>query len=163
MNARADAGLLRALAEELIGMGAAIVGFKLGSQGMYLLTTSDRQRAAGLGAAAPKDVAAWTGRELLAPCFVVEVVGTTGSGDCTIAGFLGGFVRGLPPEKAMTAAVAVGACNVEAADATSGILVWSEVRHRISAGWKRRSTAVSLPGWQWDDTLEIWRSNAEKH
>ncbi len=49
-----------------------------------------------------------------APCFDVEVVGTTGSGDATIAGFLSALLRDASPEEAMTMAVAVGACNVEA-------------------------------------------------
>jgi sugar/nucleoside kinase (ribokinase family) len=162
LNAQAEAGLLRALAEELIGMGAAIVGLKLGSQGMYLLTTSDRARIAAAGACAPKNHVAWAGRELLAPCFAVEVVGTTGSGDCTIAGFLGAFLRGLSPEEVMTAAVAVGACNVEAPDATSGIPEWCSVEQRLAAGWERRSIGVTLPGWRWDEKALIWRSSVDK-
>jgi sugar/nucleoside kinase (ribokinase family) len=162
LNAQADAGLLRALAEELIGMGAAMVGLKLGSQGMYLLTTSDRERIAAAGACAPRNPAAWAGRELLAPCFAVEVVGATGSGDCAIAGFLGAFLRGLSPEEAMTAAVAVGACNVEAPDATSGIPEWRIVEQRLAAGWNRRSTAVALPGWRWDEATHVWRSSEDR-
>jgi sugar/nucleoside kinase (ribokinase family) len=102
------------------------------------------------------------GRELLAPCFATTVVGTTGSGDATIAGFLGALVNRLPPEEAMTAAVAVGACNVEAPDALSGIPAWSVVHQRLAAGWKRRATSVSLPGWRWDEGKRIWRSQTDK-
>jgi len=162
LNAQADAAVLRALADELIGMGAAMVGLKLGSQGMYLRTTGDRARIAEMGACAPKQRDVWVGRELLAPCFATTVVGTTGSGDATIAGFLGAFINGLSPEETMTAAVAVGACNVEAADALSGIPTWSVVQKRLAAGWERRDTTVGLPGWRWDQKKHIWRSQTDR-
>lgn len=161
MNAQADGALLRSLADELIGLGAAIVGLKLGVQGLYLRTTNDPLRVAAMGRCAPPDAAQWVDRELLAPCFQVDVVGTTGSGDCTIAGFLGGLLKGLPPEGAMTAAVAVGACNVEMPDATSGIPHWSAVQERIRSGWGRRDVSCDLEGWKWDETAEIWRAVSE--
>jgi sugar/nucleoside kinase (ribokinase family) len=161
LNAQAEAALLRGLADELIGMGAAMVGLKLGSQGMYLRTTGARTRIANMGACAPKEPEVWAGRELLAQCFAVTVVGTTGSGDATIAGFLGAFIKGLSPDEAMTAAVAVGACNVEAPDALSGIPAWSVVEQRLAGGWARRDTAVGLPGWRWDEKKQIWRSESD--
>jgi len=65
------------------------------------------------------------------------VIGTTGAGDATIAGFLAALLRDLPPDEAMNAALAVGACNVEAADALSGIRSWCETLQRINAGWAR--------------------------
>ena len=104
------------LARVLRGWGAGIVGLKMGDQGLYVN---------------------WGDRELTAPCFQVEVVGTTGSGDCTIAGFLAGLVEGLPPEEVMTMAVATGACCCEAPDATGGVRSWPEIRQRIDAGWPR--------------------------
>lgn len=162
LNAQAEAALLGALADDLIGMGAAMVGLKLGSQGMYLRTTGDRGRLAKAGACAPEHPDAWVGRELLVPCFATTVVGTTGSGDATIAGFLGALVNRLPPEEAMTAAVAVGACNVEAPDALSGIPAWSVVQQRLAAGWERREASVSLPGWRWDEGKRIWRSQTDE-
>jgi sugar/nucleoside kinase (ribokinase family) len=66
------------------------------------------------------------------------VVGTAGSGDATIAGFLAAFLRDMTPEEAVTMAVAVGACNVEAADTLSGIRPWDETLRRVAAGWPRR-------------------------
>ena len=152
-----DGELLRSLAEPLLAMGAAVVGLKLGEQGLYLRTSSEPGRLRALGACAPARPGEWAGRELLAPCFQVEVVGTTGSGDCTIAGFLAALAEDLSPEEAMVSAVAVGACNVERADATSGIPTWREVRSRIQAGWPRRPTTLSLPGWRWDQTVGLWR------
>lgn len=111
-------GTVGELSAQLAGWGAGIVGFKLGDQGLYVR---------------------WKDRERTAPCFQVKMAGTTGSGDCTIAGFLAGLVRGLPPDDVMTMAVAVGACCCEAPDATSGIRSWEETRARIDAGWPRLS------------------------
>jgi sugar/nucleoside kinase (ribokinase family) len=143
-----DGDLLAELSRTLIELGAAVVVFKLGDQGLYLRTTADAARLEAACVCASADPQAWTGRELLAPCFEVDVVGTTGAGDCTIAGFLAALVHGLAPAEAMTSAVAAGACNVEAADATSGIPPWSKMKARITAGWKRRPVALSLPGWK---------------
>jgi len=156
LNAQADGELLRALADELIEMGAAIVGMKLGTQGFYLRTTSDPARLATAGKCAPQDAKAWLDRELLAPCFVVNVVGTTGSGDSTIAGFLGGLLKDLPPEDVMRAAVAVGACNVEQADSLSGLIHWSRVQERIQGSWQRREVTITLQGWNWDEAKQLW-------
>jgi len=153
-------GVLRETAEELISLGAAVVGLKLGSGGWYLRTTADQSRLTPLRACVSQ-VEAWADRELLAPCFAVEVVGTTGSGDCSVAGFLAGLIYGLSPEETMTSAVAVGACNVEAADATSGIPTWPEVQTRVRGGWARRTVALPLPGWEWAEQAAIWRGPAD--
>lgn len=132
---------------QLVEMGAAVVGIKLGEEGLYVRTTGDAGRMNRLGAAIPPTIADWRGRELLAPCFETTVVGTTGAGDCTIAGFLCGLLHGLPLEDTMTAAVAVGACSVETLDATSGIVPWTSVVRRIGEGWRRRAPGLSLEGW----------------
>ena len=99
----------------------------------------------------------WVGRELLSPCFQVDVVGTTGSGDATIAGFLAAMTKGLSPEEAATAAAAVGACCCEAADSTSGVRPWGEVQERIRQGWRRREVRVKLDGWRDDARTGLWR------
>jgi len=75
------------------------------------------------------------------------VVGTTGAGDATIAGFIAALLKGLPIEQTLTMAVAVGAFNVERADATSGIPDWATVEARVQAGWARRPVDIVLPGW----------------
>jgi sugar/nucleoside kinase (ribokinase family) len=159
LNALADGALLRDLSDQLLAMGAAIVLLKLGTQGVYLRTTPEKSRLADCGAGAPAPVADWVGRELLAPCLQADVVGATGAGDCAIAGFLAGILRGMSPEAAMVSATAVGACNVEQADATSGIPAWSVVQQRIESGWPRRRISVSLPGWQWDETAGVRRGS----
>jgi len=104
---------------------------------------------------------AWADRELWAPCFQVDVVGTTGAGDATVAGFLGGLLRDLAPEDVVTAAVAVGACNVEASDALSGIRPWEETMARVRAGWPRRWFEMEAPGWHRDERHHLWVKERE--
>lgn len=153
----ASSDLLSSLAEELLDLGAAIAVLKLGEHGLYVKTTSDADRLDAMGLCTPKDTGAWLGRELLIPCYEVKVAGTTGAGDCTIAGFLAGLLRGVPIEEALHAAVGVGACNVEKADATSGVRSWDEVRDRMASGWAQRPIAVNLAGWQHDGMTGVYK------
>jgi len=138
-----DAALLRDLAEELLGAGAAVVGLKLGRHGLYL-RTAGRERLGRTGRVAL--AAGWAGRELWAPVFESQVVGTTGAGDATIAGFLAGLLRGEGPERALELATAVGACSVEAPDAVSGVRPWEETVARIP-GWAKAELPVP-GGWR---------------
>jgi len=148
--------LLSDLSRDLLGLGAKIIGLKLGDRGLYL-RTADRVTLAGLGRAAPAHLDEWANREMWAPCFKTTVVGTTGSGDATIAGFLAGLLRELTPAQALTAAVAVGACNIEAADALGGLRPWEETMDRVAAGWERHHLSLDAPGWQFDQSQQLWR------
>ncbi len=151
-----DGKLLGEISQKLIDLGAAVVVLKLGSAGLYARTTTDGSRLAATGAAAPNDTDKWAGRELLVPCFKVDVAGTTGAGDCTIAGFLAGLLYGLGLEEAMTTAAAVGACNVERPDATSGVRPWEQVQERINSGWRRHKVTLNLPDWRADTNEGVW-------
>jgi len=148
--------LLSELSSELIDMGVKIVGIKLGDRGLYL-RTAGVEAVRSTGRAAPQDPSAWANQELWSPCFQVNVAGTTGSGDATIAGFLSALLRGFTPQQAVKAAVAVGACNVEAADALSGICSWEETMRRIQSGWPHRPLALSAAGWRWNDVDQLWQ------
>jgi sugar/nucleoside kinase (ribokinase family) len=154
----ADGTLLNSLSGQLLDMGAAIVGLKLGEHGLYVRTTANAERLMGMGRCSPDEerLTNWTGRELLAPCYVVETVGTTGAGDCTIAGFLAGLAKGLTLEEMALSAVGTGACNVEQADAVSGIPSWQAVRERMAAGWGQRDMMLSLPDWSPRPGTGIW-------
>jgi len=132
------------LADKLLEMGAAIVVFKLGDKGLYLKSTPDMVRLEAIGAGQPADLKAWQGITAYTPCFKCNVVGTTGAGDCTIAGFLAAISKDLPPKDVMTYAVAVGGFNVESADATSGIPSWDIVKTRIQKGWEKQSPAFQV-------------------
>ncbi|MFD1677351.1 carbohydrate kinase family protein [Alicyclobacillus fodiniaquatilis] len=151
-----NGAVLHEITQQLLQLGAAIVGLKLGDQGLYVRTTGMASRLSAMGGAMANVDERWLDRELLAPCFAVDVVGTTGAGDCTIAGFLAALLHDLSPEEVLTRAVAVGACNVEAADATSGVPTWGKVEQRIASGWERRSVELDLPGWIWAAESSIW-------
>lgn len=131
-----SAGLLSEISGELFGMGARMVLLKLGDRGLYLRTTGP-SILQDPGLAGLPDAGQWVDFEAWLPCFQVEVAGTTGAGDVTVAGFLTALLRGLPPEDALTAALAVGACCVEEADALSGLRSWEDTWHRIHAGWPK--------------------------
>ncbi len=99
---------------------------------------------------------AWLGRELLAPAYAVDLVGTTGAGDCAIAGFFAGVLRGQEPEQALTSAVAAGGANVERADAISGVPAWDALQGRVAAGWDKLPLRLPLPGWRWSAAHNLW-------
>ncbi len=142
-----DMAVIGKIADRLIAMGPALVGFKLGDEGFYLKTTSEAERFARMGALSLADPQPWLGREMAAPCFSVEVVGTTGSGDSTIAGFLGAWLKGLGPEEAVIMAVGSGGESVEALDAASGVHPWDSIVKRIAAGWPQGKAGIIPPGW----------------
>ena len=148
--------LLVSLSDELLAMGVKMLMIKLGHRGLFLRTA-----AAGtleqMGRAMPEAPAGWADKMLWAPCFQVEVVGTTGAGDATIAGFLGALLRDKTAEEALTMAVAVGACNVEAADALSGLQSWQATQERVGQGWARLPLDLSGYGWQQESRFSLWK------
>ncbi|MDR6549090.1 carbohydrate kinase family protein [Paenibacillus qinlingensis] len=152
-----DVELLAQLSAELIQMGVAIVVIKLGEHGVYVRTTSDEKRLAQMGFCSPKQdlLDDWLNCEMISSCYEVDVVGTTGAGDCTIAGFLFGLTRGLTLKESLQSAVGVGACNVEQADATSGIPEMAVVQDRMYRGWKKRATKLKLVNWHLHED-QIW-------
>jgi sugar/nucleoside kinase (ribokinase family) len=147
--------LLYDVSGQLLDMGVKVAGLKLGDRGFYLRTGS-RTALESMGRAGPAQPAQWATRELWSPCFRVNVAGTVGSGDATIAGFLAALLRGFSPEAALTAGVAVGACNVEAADALSGLRSWEATMARVSAGWSRHALILDAPGWCFDPPSGLW-------
>ena len=129
------------LADELLDMGAAVVGFKLGAYGMYLKTAqADRF---GSFKSIELDVTQWAQNESWQPAFQVEVRGTTGAGDSAYAGFLTALLHHQPPQNALRWACAVGACNVEAADSTSGVQTLEATLERLRNGWPERSNLLT--------------------
>ena len=148
--------LVSEMGQQLLDMGAKIVALKLGERGLYM-------RTAGSGVLSRMsqykiDIAAWSNRELWMPCFAVDVVGTTGAGDATIAGFLTGFTFGMSPEATLETACAVGACSVEAVDAISGIRTESQIALRLAKGWPQLPLAfdIAQAGWHRDVENSVW-------
>ncbi len=135
---------VQALAGELIALGVAVVMLKLGNQGAYLRVTADETRLRACGNFTPEACGKWAGAAFFAPCFEAKVVGTTGSGDCTVAGVLAAIAKGLGPAESLRTAVAVGSASVEQPDATSGVPDWQSLLSRIRAGWAREQTTVAF-------------------
>ena len=130
------------IADELVGLGVGIAGLKLGEHGLYIRTAS----AARMAAVSIPLPSSWTDRELYSTVFETHVVGTAGAGDTTIAGFLFGLLTGMSPGDAVTAACAVGGSSTEAADGTSSVPGWPEIKRRLGQGWRRRAATPGL-GW----------------
>jgi sugar/nucleoside kinase (ribokinase family) len=155
-TAWSDVGTMDKLALEMLNMGATIIGIKLGANGIFLRTTKNRRRLSPLTAKLNIHKRDWVDRQLLSPTFEVDLVGTTGAGDCAVAGFLTGLYRGLSAESTLRSAAAVGACNVEAMDAISGVPSWDAVQDRIQAGWQHHVTNVPMRDWVWESTQGLW-------
>lgn len=132
-----NADYLTRLADELLAMGAGIAGFKLGERGLFLRCSGDSRRLAFLSSIG-QSPDAWAGFQAWHPAFQVDVAGTTGAGDAAYAGLLAALIRGLEAEACARMACAVAACNIEAADATSGVRSWETTEARIAAGWNTR-------------------------
>ena len=77
------------------------------------------------------------GEEFYVPPFRVNVVDTTGAGDCFVAGFLAALDRGLPLREAARFANAVGALTVQKIGSVEGVRTWEETE-----AWMR-AAAVS--------------------
>lgn len=125
---------LRRISQRLLDYGAGMVGLKLGDYGLYFRSSAniDKLKRLSILDQKPED---WLDLELTQPCYQVDVHGTTGAGDCTIAGFLAAMSRGMDPQACLKMANAVGACNVERRDALSGLRSWQETQTRIAEDW----------------------------
>ena len=160
-TAVADVSHLTKLANQLLEFGVPIVLIKLGDQGLYLRTSENVSVLSSRAAWRDFDWRAWRDRELLAPCFDVEVVGTTGAGDCTIAGFLMAMLRGYSPEAAIIYAASVGAHCVQSADATSNIPTWSEIETADPKTWPKRESTICTPDWRFCPSLGLHAGPAD--
>jgi sugar/nucleoside kinase (ribokinase family) len=149
--------LLRDISGQLLDYGAGIVILKLGEQGLYLRTSSEGSVIDNISMFSQDEAEQWTDREILSPCYLTEVAGTTGAGDCTIAGFLAGLIHGQTPAAATKSAVGVGAFNVEKPDSVSGIPDWKTVQNRIGSGWQILENSIELKNLSWNDEWQIWK------
>jgi sugar/nucleoside kinase (ribokinase family) len=146
---------LEELIDRAVDLGASTVGLKLGSRGFLLRIGAE---AAAVGRGSPKWTH-WAGSEVWHPCFQVDVAGTTGSGDATIAGFILGCLMDMDPVHACELAVAVGACCCEAPDALSGVLSLGQTRKRIEARWQTGPLSEA-PGWRSRDRALVKHAGA---
>jgi sugar/nucleoside kinase (ribokinase family) len=77
---------------------------------------------------------------------VEEIASTTGSGDASVAGFLAALLRGEGPRRCMAALTAVGAQNLSAVDAVSGVRSWQETLRQLEAGPANNPVPERLAG-----------------
>jgi ribokinase len=100
-----------AAAKALHQAGACMVIVKLGAEGCHILDN---------------------GQGFRVPGFEVEVLDTTGAGDCFAGAFLAATLRGYAPVKAARLANAVGALSVRRVGAVAGLLSWDETEEWMS-------------------------------
>jgi len=124
------------LALRSIDLGAGAVALKCGADGL-LLVTGDTSRIGAAFGWTEAVSRGWSHRMLWSSCYAVNVRGTTGSGDTTIAGLLRGLWTSSGAAESLCGACASGATCCEAPDATSGIQPWPVLNDRMTAGWPR--------------------------
>ena len=90
----------------------------------------------------PEQPNTWQDIEQIVPAFEVQTTGTTGAGDCAIAGFIAAFLKGFPPKATLEFAAAVAAFCVEKPDAVSGVPSWDKVITRLQTDWPTLHSAV---------------------
>ncbi len=122
--------LLRDLAGECLGLGAAIAVIKCGRHGLYA-RSAGAERIGAMGSAGPRGPG-WAEQELFAPSYHVDrVVSAAGAGDAAVAGLIGGLLRAADLSTAADYACVVGAQNLRALDTTSGVGTWKEATARL--------------------------------
>ncbi len=129
---------LRTMSEQLFDFGAKVIAVKLGSDGLYVRTNSN----CTFNTTSQNKDSAWLNKEFIVPCRQVKVVGTTGAGDSTIAGFLTGILKGYGPEQSALLAVGTGACCVSRHDSCSGIKSLREIEEMLANQWKAAKTSI---------------------
>jgi len=150
-----DIEAYRRLAAHALELGCRIAILKGGSRGIYLRTRS----ASELSDTAPgHDVRAWGSREIWCPAFIApEVLAATGAGDAAVGGFLTGWLKGLPPARALKIANCLGWQNVQALDAVSGLKPWHETLALLEQGIPLADSSELLTkAWRWAAKPGVW-------
>ncbi len=155
-----DESILPLLGEKALSYGAKIVVIKCGVRGYYIRTAED---LSGFGAAKPADLSDWSGREFLCESYHVEnIQSATGSGDSSIAGFLSCFLNGDGIADCVQTACAVGAQNLTALDALSGIQTMSKTRAIMASNPPRNVYSYNPAYWQRDDATGLVFGKCDK-
>jgi sugar/nucleoside kinase (ribokinase family) len=92
-------------AKKLREAGAGAVVVKLGAKGCAVFSRSE---------------------ELRVPAFEIDVLDTTGAGDCFAGAYLAALQRGCPDKDAARIANAAGALSVRRVGAVGGLLSWED-------------------------------------
>ena len=144
------------MADEVLATGCKMTTLKAGHRGFYIKTAA-KDTFETLGAAKPADAENWAGRELWAPAFEPDRLGSaTGSGDSAIAGLLSAYLRGLNIEDALQYAVCCGLQNVRVLDAVSGIGSWDDTTKMLENDIPIIDAHIDANGWRWSDECRLW-------
>ncbi|MCK5739311.1 carbohydrate kinase family protein [bacterium] len=145
------------IANHFLDLGTKIVAIKTAHRGFYLRTASS-EKLREMGAAAPADPEKWADREIWCPAFQIDkIASATGSGDSSIAGFFGGFLRHYTVEKTLKCANCLGYQNLQQLDALSGLVSWKKTEQLVdSRALPMRNAQIDDPAWTWDNTHELW-------
>lgn len=155
INAQLNSDILDKLADFLLNAGCAIVVLKLGSYGLFMKTNRYIEPYKNMKIIDPSMYSQWQNITYYAPCYKVDVAGTTGSGDATIAGFLAGLVKRESPDLVFKSALGVGASNVEKPDAISGIPEWHAVKNRFFENHPQSENTIELLKYEWHAINDI--------
>jgi sugar/nucleoside kinase (ribokinase family) len=147
------------ISDALLSMGVKIVAIKSGIRGYYLRTGN----IGTIGAACPKDTAAWSNRQLWAASFKASQFGSaTGAGDATIAGFLRSLIGGYTPQQSLRIANTVSWENVRAIDALSGIEDWDATMRYVNDMNFPQNPAGLDDTWRYSNTDCIYYGSDDK-
>lgn len=125
-----DASYAQALCAELIDMGVAVAGIKLGARGLYLRAASaQRLQRAQL----TTDIA---DQQVWQSSYPVAVKGTVGAGDACYAGLIVALLADQSLTTIAQLGCAVAACCVEERDAVRGIQSLDATRRRFGIDWR---------------------------
>lgn len=138
------------LAKQCLDMGAKVMVIKCGRLGIYARTAGDKH-ISQMGKARPqKHRKDWVDREIFEPSFKVnKVVSALGAGDCAVAGFLAGLLRSVSLADALRYSTAVGAQNVQVADAVSGTKSWRQTTAQIRLRKPKTAVPIDMSSWRW--------------
>ena len=146
--AEVDMDLVSRLAGECLAMGVRVMLVKCGRLGIYA-RTGGKLQIEEMGKACPlKKIGDWADREIFEPSYLVKkVVSATGAGDCAVAGFLAGLLRGLSLADALRYSSAVGAQNVRVLDAVSGTKSWRETSEQLGKRPAKTPLSIDMSSW----------------
>ncbi|MCK4851199.1 MAG: carbohydrate kinase family protein, partial [Phycisphaerae bacterium] len=138
------------LAGQCLEMGAKVMLVKCGRLGIYARSGSKSQ-IEQMGRACPtKKIKDWAQREIFEPSFrVKKIVSALGAGDCAVAGFLAGLLRGVSLADALRYSTAVGAQNVRVLDAVSGTKSWRQTTEQIRRRPAKTPLQLDMSCWRW--------------
>ncbi|NLC67470.1 MAG: carbohydrate kinase family protein [Clostridiaceae bacterium] len=157
-----DINLLQELGNKLLSYGTGMAVIKCGIKGYYI-RTGDRKRLNDFGKAIPSPIDNWSERELLEESFYVpDAISATGSGDSSIAGFLAALLGKKSIEESIRIACAVGAQNVRALDAISGIRTWEETMEMVKGPFKKNRLDIHGNYWVYDSDRGLWKGQKDK-